>query len=401
MDRFVEFLRRVAAEYNSPPPTPRDEIWGRVEASVFAGDASEHAAIGETGSSTIDEGAPDLEMDRFVEFLIGAAAGYNDPPPTPRDDMWGDIDSRVRDGSSDDVLAAAVSAYRTPPQTPREEMWGRIEAAWQMRRSAGAAAQEAGLEPLPTRPVPDLADPTPGSLKRDRRRVLMVTGLAVAASLVIGIAIGRSSAEQLRSDSPAASVAQGAGAESGPESIPPGPAGTAETHTAGELASARDAGAPGREALETAPPQGTRLAATERPRLDTATGRAGDVVSDRTSRRAVAVHYATVEHLGRAEALLTTFRTEPDAGNGQVSRWARELLAETRLLMDLPNGRDPGTTALLRELELVLASIAGLGEDAPSGERAFIADGLERQGTLPRLRAAMPRGPTGAGRVGT
>jgi hypothetical protein len=445
MDRFVEFLRRVAAEYNSPPPTPRDEIWGRIVSSVFAGAAAEEGAAAEAASGS------DSDMDRFVEFLRREAAEYNAAPPIPRDDMWDRIestlelhpaddpksvdetdrstvhglspvyssaDSRVTDDSTDDVLSTASFLYRTPPPTPSEEMWGRIEAAWQMRRSAGPTAREAGLEPLPARPVPDLADPAPARPRRDRRRALMVTGLAVAASLVIGIAIGRRSAEQLRPDPTPATVAQG-GAAAGdePGSAPSGPAGAIETPTQGELTRTQglgtQAGEPGLQApggapggarsetLEIPPRQDARLAAMEPPPLDTAKGGPGDAVVDKASRRAVAVYYATAEHLEQAEALLTTFRTEPDAGNGQVSRWARELLAETRLLMDLPGGRDPQTTALLQEMELVLASIAGLGEDAPSGERAFIADGLDQQGTLPRLRAAMPSGLAGAGRVGT
>jgi hypothetical protein len=452
LDRFVQFLRRVAAEYNAPPPTPRDDIWGRIETSVFAGDTAEvgeaeQGTIDGAGPSTLDEEATDndgsasaesdRDLDRFVEFLVGAASEYNKPPATPRDDMWDGIESTlalqtpadlqiaddldtaedlgtVKDlRTGDDVLSAAADIYHAPPSAPRDEMWGRIEAAWQMRRSTSSATREAGLEPLPARPVPDLADPAPAGPKRDRRKALLVTGLAIAASLVIGIAIGRRSAEQLRSDSPATTVAQGGtGAVGEPGSTPSGPAGAIETQTPGELARTRDPGAqasetgsetPGgvqSETLESGPPQGARLAAMEPP-PDTETGGPRDVVGDRASRRAVAIHYATAAHLGRAEALLTTFRTEPDSGNGQVSRWARELLAETRLLMDLPNRRDPLTTALLQELELVLASIAGLGDDAPSGERTFIADGLDQQGTLPRLRAVMPSGPAGAGRVGT
>ncbi len=32
-DRFDQFLKREAATYNPPPPTPRDELWARIEAA--------------------------------------------------------------------------------------------------------------------------------------------------------------------------------------------------------------------------------------------------------------------------------------------------------------------------------------------------------------------------------
>lgn len=387
MDRFVEFLRRAAAEYNSPPPTPRDDMWGRIETSVFAGDMADQ--------STIDEAASDREMDRFVEFLGRAAAEYNVPPATPRDDMWDEIESTLAletadetDGSRDDALSVAADIYHTPPLPPREEMWSRIEAAWQMRR-----------------PVPDQVDDAPSGPASHRRRAMVIAGLAIAASLVIGIAIGRRSAEQLRPDASTTTVAQGVtGAEGEPVSAPSGPTGSIEIQTPGELARAQD---PATQAGETrsepqdAAPGGARLTALEPQRLDTAPGERGGAPANAPSRRDVVIHYATTEYLGRAEALLTTFRTEPDAGDGEISKWARELLAETRLLMDLPADRDRRTTALLRELEFVLASIAGLGDDAPSGERALVADGLVQRGVLPRLRAAIPSGPAGAVRVGT
>ena len=30
-DRFDQFLKREAPTYNPPPPTPRDELWARIE----------------------------------------------------------------------------------------------------------------------------------------------------------------------------------------------------------------------------------------------------------------------------------------------------------------------------------------------------------------------------------
>ena len=31
-DNFESFLQREARDYNSPPPTPRDAMWARIEA---------------------------------------------------------------------------------------------------------------------------------------------------------------------------------------------------------------------------------------------------------------------------------------------------------------------------------------------------------------------------------
>jgi hypothetical protein len=105
---------------------------------------------------------------------------------------------------------------------------------------------------------------------------------------------------------------------------------------------------------------------------------------------------ATVRHLGQAETLLTSFRADGGEGGDDLtlatSGWARELLGETRLLLDLPLERAPREVELLEDLELVLAQIARLGPDGPAFERDMVADGLERLGTIARLRAASPPG---------
>jgi hypothetical protein len=75
-----------------------------------------------------------------------------------------------------------------------------------------------------------------------------------------------------------------------------------------------------------------------------------------------------------------------------VSRWARSLLADTRLLLDWPVERDPRMTVLLQELELLLAQIAQLGGAVPDGERSLIIEDLETNNVLPRLRSAIPAG---------
>ncbi|HEY0305215.1 MAG TPA: hypothetical protein VGC44_09580 [Longimicrobiales bacterium] len=97
---------------------------------------------------------------------------------------------------------------------------------------------------------------------------------------------------------------------------------------------------------------------------------------------------AVSQHLSRAEALLTSFRTQPETAtpDPQLALFARDLLTSTQLLLDSPAGDDPKVAALLSDLELILAQIARAS--ATSGdEREIIEDGLNRTAVLPRLRA--------------
>lgn len=306
------------------------------------------------------------EHERFTAFLRDAAAGYHDPPETPREEMWREIEGARGAGAEapsqwiagDDELAGAAASYHAPPATPHEDMWGRIEAAWELRRSAPPAAREAGLEALPERPLGDDAAHRPAG----RRRALAAAGavLAMAASLVIGIAIGRGSIGAFggADGAPRIAAADGAGAASDGDAPDAAGAGTPPARD--------DAGSPPRS----------------------------------RSTRQVAIGYATAKHLGQAETLLTSFRADSDADPETVagleetalSEWARVLLADTRLLLDLPMERPETERALLEELELVLAQVARLGPGAPAFERDLIAESIEREGTIARLRAAAPPG---------
>ncbi len=285
------------------------------------------------------------ELERFTRFLVREAARYNAPPETPRERLWIAIDAALlapemgsAAASSDSEFLEASSGYNEPPVTPHDEMWRRIEPAWEMRRAAPWGAMEAGLDelPIPVMEERERSITRPGFTK-------WATGIGIAASLVIGIAIGRNTAEV-----PEAVVASSDAAATPQATIEPSPAS------------------------------------------------AGD-----PTRWNVAVRFATAKHLGQAETLLTSFRADAAGGEEMVptSGWARDLLGETRLLLDLPVERDPEEQALLRELELVLAQIARLGPDAPEFERDLINEGLVREGTIARLRAAAPPGSSGT--IGT
>jgi uncharacterized membrane-anchored protein YhcB (DUF1043 family) len=106
---------------------------------------------------------------------------------------------------------------------------------------------------------------------------------------------------------------------------------------------------------------------------------------------------AVAQHLSRADALLTSFRTQPqtETPDPQLAQFARDLLTSTQLLLDSPAGDDPKVAALLGDLELILAQIARTSTTSPD-EREIIEDGMNRTAVLPRLRATTS-GPTAAG----
>jgi hypothetical protein len=96
-----------------------------------------------------------------------------------------------------------------------------------------------------------------------------------------------------------------------------------------------------------------------------------------------------VNHLSRAEALITAYgAAKTDAKtDAQLAAWARDLLSNTRLLLDSPAGADPARRKLLQDLELVLVQIVQSGPGADATEdRAQIARSLERTQVLERLR---------------
>jgi hypothetical protein len=107
------------------------------------------------------------------------------------------------------------------------------------------------------------------------------------------------------------------------------------------------------------------------------------------------------DHLGRAEALLTSFQVESRQGavDPQIAQWAGDLLSSTRLLLDSPNARDPRMRRLLGDLEVVLAQMAELdAQHTPSRDDVQLIDhAMSEHDMLTRLRNATPAGSTPAG----
>lgn len=396
--RFVAFLRREAAGYHAPPETPADALWPAVE----------------TGWRLAADGGP-------VEVADGG-----------RVDDLGLAPDAVRSGDPEldrpagDLLRAGATEYRRPPEPPRDEMWARVEAAWRLRSAAPAEAREAGWDALPgERSKPrELAPDADGGAKAARTgaegisrlgrklaspRLLWPAG--IAAALALGALIGRGTIPGPREDGGRMATETGTeaiaeaveAAEQGGEA-PPAAGGDEgrpdRSGTAGEREEPRpDAPPAGREGLVV----GERMAAADpgraagprRPEIDERTG--GPSVSARGEPEVgnAVGRMAATRHLSRVETFLTAFRLDgPDAdAETGTGRWARELLTETRLLLDWSASEDPRLGPLLEELELVLVQIVRLGEGTE--EREWVVDAMERRNVLSRLRATSPERPVG------
>jgi hypothetical protein len=103
---------------------------------------------------------------------------------------------------------------------------------------------------------------------------------------------------------------------------------------------------------------------------------------------------ATVAHLGRAEALITEFRASSGLDE-DATKWARDLLSDTRLLIDSPAATDPRRRQLLQDLELVLAQLVQLDPAATADDSEMVHRSIERAALLMRLRTAVPAGFSG------
>ncbi|MEK9500451.1 hypothetical protein WI372_05640 [Gemmatimonadota bacterium DH-20] len=109
-----------------------------------------------------------------------------------------------------------------------------------------------------------------------------------------------------------------------------------------------------------------------------------------------AVRLATARHLNDADALLSFVSVDASGGRADrdVGVWGRQLLTETRLLLDSSVGGDPAVRRVLEDLEIVLAQIALLGSDVdPARARSeldLIAEGLRNNGVRGRIHSVLP-----------
>lgn len=106
---------------------------------------------------------------------------------------------------------------------------------------------------------------------------------------------------------------------------------------------------------------------------------------------------ATSRYLGQTAALLIALPGEARTGQvgAQFAAQARDLLQTTRLLLDSQAGDDPDLRALLSDLELVLAQVAGLRSARDREELDLITGALEQRDVLPRLQSVVAQIPYG------
>ena len=319
------------------------------------------------------------DLDRFTGFLLREAAGYNEPPETPADSMWPGVEVRLRP-------ADTRLDYNRPPAAPREEMWARIESAWALRRAA---------------PVSRLRLAWLGQ----RGAAGWVAALAAAASLVLGIALGRGTQPSQPGEAGAGSSVQPAVGTTGG-----GATGAKVATVPGDLTMPPTTGAQPSQPGANAEPEPRVVAASVLPLVANRADPGAATVADEAARTVVRFaedtpsertaafsrpfrvrrDYETTRYLGRAETLLTAFRTDQrtPASEMDLASWGRELLIETRMRLDLPVSRTPEESELLKDLELLLLQISRLGSGVPDLEWQLARESMEWKRTLPRLRAA-------------
>ncbi|HEY0529363.1 MAG TPA: hypothetical protein VGD02_11080 [Gemmatimonadaceae bacterium] len=295
----------------------------------------------------------------------------------------------------EEFLKKAAQEYNAPPaRAPRDEMWAAIQA----KRAAGPRVVYGGGT----------------SAAPHRHFGSRVWWSAAAAGLVLvaaGVGIGRWSASGTNA-STKAPVPQTAGMPAPSEAIPqssgaqPRVAQTeADRGTESAIASHPIPSVTERsgKSVERAGSATRRPAATIRVASACAVIRGcAPVVStslpetaDSRSAASSAYQLTTIRHLSDAEALLTSFRTRTSADrqmDAQLAKWARDLLTNTRLLLDSPVANDPQRRPLLEDLELVLVQIVQLSPGSTPQDHELIEKTLQQEHVLTRLRTAIPAG---------
>jgi hypothetical protein len=285
----------------------------------------------------------------------------------------------------DDIIDDAAREYNRAPETPRAEMWERIQAG-RTRNAATPVTPPRGAGARDDHMPPSRPDIIP---IHDARRRQMWWAAGLAATLLLGIGIGRISTHRGDGSSRRETVAAVTPAQSTPTVVAthpdtqgagttPGSASTGSTSGGGVRSSA--------QRLATASNASQRSGAT----LDAAERAA----ERRASQIALPYRLAASEHLAMTEALLVSLRADMKSGRRDttVAAWATNLLGTTRMLLDSPASKDVQMKKLLEDLELVLAQIARLpATSGDSTDLELIDKAVKQRQVLTRLRAIEPR----------
>ncbi|MDQ6689403.1 MAG: hypothetical protein M3Z18_02730 [Gemmatimonadota bacterium] len=283
----------------------------------------------------------------------------------------------------EDFLKKAAQGYNVPPaRAPREEMWSAIQA----QRAAGPRVLYGGGSTAPE-----------SSARRFGSRVWLGAAAAAVLFLATGVGIGRWSASPTTRTSATTANPTKTGSSpsltelnasaSAPANVDLVASGqirgsTSEPASSAPASSNRATRGTGVQQVDLGRDNGTRLALS-------------GPSSNSSSAAASAYQLAAIGHLSEAEALLTSFRTRTSTdqqADAQLGAWARDLLTNTRLLLDSPVANDPQRRPLLEDLELVLVQIVQLSPGSPPQDRELIEKTLQHDHVMTRLRTAIPAG---------
>jgi hypothetical protein len=288
-----------------------------------------------------------MTEDNFEEFLKKAAQSYNAPPArTPRDDMWSAIQAQRATGPRVIYGGGSLTA-RTSARRFGSRIWIGAAAAAVLLLATGVGLGRWSARSNTSTAVPVVGPSTSGAPNVAAGEAQTVPGgTETVAGAQTGA--GRRGVSRPREQLPTGGVRR------------PG----AFDGTDGKVA-------------VTAPSLNSTSNATSNP-----TGNS-------------AYQLTAVRHLSEAEALLTSFRTRTTADqqmDAQMGSWARQLLSNTRLLLDSPVANDPQRRPLLEDLELVLVQIVQLSPGSTPQDREMIEKTLRQDHVMTRLRTAIPAG---------
>jgi hypothetical protein len=276
----------------------------------------------------------------------------------------------------EDFVKKAAESYNLPPvRIPREEMWSAIQA----KRSAGPRVVYGGGS---------VRQP---SARRFGSRIWVGAAAAAVLLLATGVGLGRWSATGDASRTVVTPPSQ----TGNPQVVSPPDAGInapSEPNTA--IASTGSGTEQSRTG--TRPGAVTRLGRQQENNRVASGAQSGVLPPSPGAGTSSAYQLTAVRHLSEAEALLTSFRTRTVADqqmDAQLGTWARELLSNTRLLLDSPVANDPQRRPLLEDLELVLVQIVQLSPGSTPQDRELIEKTLQHDHVMTRLRTAIPAGP--------
>jgi hypothetical protein len=274
-----------------------------------------------------------MTEDKFEQFLKKSAQGYNAPPShVPRDEMWAAIEAKRAAGPR--VVYGGGATYVVGKRRFGAKVWLGAAAAAMLLVATGVGIGR--WTAAPTAPADATTPP--------QQRVIATPPAVTGGGLTPAVA----------PDNPSTSAAPG--------NVP-------RTESRG----------------------GRRPAVIESGRLPSDVAN----VPAAPTGQSQAYQLTAVQHLGEAEALLTSFRARSTADqqmDAQLGAWARQLLSNTRLLLDSPVANDPQRRPLLEDLELVLVQIVQLSPGSTPQDRELIEKSLQQDHVMTRLRTAIPAG---------